>query len=445
MSGAYQVHHVHHVPEVPEAVCLADDQSDLVVGRLETRVARAQANRARDVPLVAFDLGVQFPGRRGILLWFDHHSQCFRSVSAWSASVVPGRSRRDSFNRYGRYSFGSPHRIMSSRVRWPSVRFSGALPSAKAEPLMPAATFLASRLPHRNGLAVAGPGPAAVQPHTFGDPPGLFARDTPTFTAHLVERVHRPFDDIERVDATLAPRRELVGAVRDPAGPVPGHRPDARELFGRQAPVEPFEHQLAVPVADPDDRVRVMVHDHGHELVAFAVTGLVDPDVHSPSGRRPRSGSRSRNARDAHPPAVCQSISMYRDNRAARQVFRQPGDGYVELPGETAARVRPRDGRGDDTVLRVGDAMRRALDLDDDPRKIQATPHLVARRLSVIPGQAPPAAPRAVVPVPYVRTGPDPQTRDAVRAGVQDMRLHDRVLDIKVSEQAIPVFPPGEC
>lgn len=64
MSGAYQVDHVHYVPDVPEAVWLADDQSDLVVGRFDPRVARAQANRVRDVLLVAFDLGVQFPERQ---------------------------------------------------------------------------------------------------------------------------------------------------------------------------------------------------------------------------------------------------------------------------------------------------------------------------------------------------------------------------------------------
>lgn len=62
--GAYQVDHVHHVPDVPEAVCLADDQFDFVVGRLDPRVAHAQADRVRDVLLVAFDLGVQFPGCR---------------------------------------------------------------------------------------------------------------------------------------------------------------------------------------------------------------------------------------------------------------------------------------------------------------------------------------------------------------------------------------------
>lgn len=62
--GAYQVDHVHHVPDVPEAVCLADDQFDLVVGRLDPRVAHAQADCVQDVFLVAFDLGVQFPERR---------------------------------------------------------------------------------------------------------------------------------------------------------------------------------------------------------------------------------------------------------------------------------------------------------------------------------------------------------------------------------------------
>lgn len=62
--GVYQVDHVHRVSDVPEAVCLAGDQFDLVVGRLNPRVARTQADRVRDVLLAAFDLGVQFPGCR---------------------------------------------------------------------------------------------------------------------------------------------------------------------------------------------------------------------------------------------------------------------------------------------------------------------------------------------------------------------------------------------
>lgn len=76
--GTYQVNHVHHVPDVPETVYLADDQSDLVLGRHDPRVARARANRVRDVHLVAFDLGVQF-------------------LERW-----------DSFNRIARHSFGFP-------------------------------------------------------------------------------------------------------------------------------------------------------------------------------------------------------------------------------------------------------------------------------------------------------------------------------------------------
>lgn len=44
---------------------------------------------------------------------------------------------------------------------------------------------------------------------------------------------------MEQVGTTFTPLRGSVGAVRDPAAPVPGHRSDARELFVRQAPVEP--------------------------------------------------------------------------------------------------------------------------------------------------------------------------------------------------------------
>lgn len=43
---------------------------------------------------------------------------------------------------------------------------------------------------------------------------------------------------MEQVGTTLTPLRGSVGAVCDPADPVPGHRSDARELFVRQAPVD---------------------------------------------------------------------------------------------------------------------------------------------------------------------------------------------------------------
>jgi hypothetical protein len=42
----------------------------------------------------------------GILLCLARHSQCFGSISAWSVSIVSGRRRRDSFNRYARYDSG---------------------------------------------------------------------------------------------------------------------------------------------------------------------------------------------------------------------------------------------------------------------------------------------------------------------------------------------------
>lgn len=90
MSEAYQVDHVHRVPDVPEAVCFADGQFDLVVGRLGPRVARARADRAPDVSLVAFDLGVQFPERRDL-------SKPFRFSREVNVETLTPYRKRDGF------------------------------------------------------------------------------------------------------------------------------------------------------------------------------------------------------------------------------------------------------------------------------------------------------------------------------------------------------------
>jgi hypothetical protein len=75
--GAYRVDYVHHVSDVPVALYPADDQFDLVVSRLDPRVVHVPADRVRDVLLVAFDFDVRF------------------------------LERRNPFNRYSRYGFGS--------------------------------------------------------------------------------------------------------------------------------------------------------------------------------------------------------------------------------------------------------------------------------------------------------------------------------------------------
>lgn len=196
--GAYQVDHVHHVSDVPEAVCLAGDQFDLVVGRLNPRVARTQADRVRDVLLAAFDLGVQFPERRDPVVTPP-------TTASVSGPSRPGRRRSFPAGAEGIPSTGTPDTVSglptgSCRAGRAGRRSGspGGLPSAKTEPLIPAATFLASR------TATALPSPARGQPR--------FSR-TPSAILPACSRAAR--------NVPCAPRRAVFRQVTAPTSPLP--------------------------------------------------------------------------------------------------------------------------------------------------------------------------------------------------------------------------------
>ena len=57
---ADQIHHIQHVLDVSEAICLADDQLDLIVSCFNPCVAHPQPDGIQYVIPVTFDLEIQF-------------------------------------------------------------------------------------------------------------------------------------------------------------------------------------------------------------------------------------------------------------------------------------------------------------------------------------------------------------------------------------------------
>ena len=101
----------------------------------------------------------------------------------------------------------------------------------------------------------------------------------PYLTADIIQCLHRPLNDVEGIDTAFAVRSERIDTVRDPSGTVPGHYPDAGELFRCQLAVKLLQHLLAMPLGGPDDCVGIVVDNDSDVLVTLPVTGLVDTDV----------------------------------------------------------------------------------------------------------------------------------------------------------------------
>ena len=81
---------------------------------------------------------------------------------------------------------------------------------------------------------------------------------------------------MEWIDATLTVRRELVDAVCNPAGTITGDDLDAGQLLIAQRPIELLKDGFPVAIRDPDDRVGVVIDNHGDVLMPLAVACLVN-------------------------------------------------------------------------------------------------------------------------------------------------------------------------
>ena len=104
---------------------------------------------------------------------------------------------------------------------------------------------------------------------------------------------------MEWIDAALTVRRELVDAVCNPAGTITGDDLDAGQLLIAQRPIELLKDGFPVAIRDPDDRVGVMIDNHGDVLMPLAVACLVNSYA-----------ARSCRLLEMQFPTVCQSMRM---------------------------------------------------------------------------------------------------------------------------------------
>ena len=179
---------------------------------------------------------------------------------------------------------------------------------------------------------------------------------------------------MEPVQYAFGVRAALGDARVDPAGPVAGDDLDGGALFGRQRLEEQAEHVPAVPVARPDDPMPLVVDDHGQIRVALPVAGPVHADRRQAVERRGHrrldafgdpTGDVSRG-----PPRDMKETA---DGLLARDAH-QPRALRLEIPGEPAARPRPRHGGDHDAAPRAVHARHRGDQFDPPAAEVLVTP-----------------------------------------------------------------------
>ena len=233
-------------------------------------------------------------------------------------------------------------------------------------------------------------------------------RTSPCVQPNGIDSIVRPFDDMERVHATVSVRAVRLHAFGDPFRAVSGHDPDGRALFFGQLGEEQLQHLLAVAVMGPDDGVRVMVDDHRDVRMALAVAGLVDADVGKPV--QPPLRVRLQIVPDElhkAPDRLPVNLQPFRDLLLAESALEHPRRGIGEVGREACARPGPWNGGGEDAVLGAADPGDRCDEIYGRGPEVHAAPGAPVAGM-VVDG-AFPAACRTSPAIPPVRTDTHPQ------------------------------------
>ena len=82
---------------------------------------------------------------------------------------------------------------------------------------------------------------------------GLLVKFTPNAGAYIVQGLHRPFDNVKGVDASMAVRQHCLNPIVDPASAIPCNHFNAFSLLLRQFIQELHEDGFAVSLMGPDD------------------------------------------------------------------------------------------------------------------------------------------------------------------------------------------------
>jgi hypothetical protein len=91
-----------------------------------------------------------------------------------------------------------------------------------------------------------------------------------------------------------------------------------------------------------------------------------------------------------------------------RQVDGEPSDSQVEVLREAASGISPGNVRNEDAMFRAQDTVRAVLDLDQRSAPVERTPDAGQTCLDII-GFAPLMAEGAIILMPLVRAGMDPE------------------------------------
>jgi hypothetical protein len=241
--------------------------------------------------------------------------------------------------------------------------------------------------------------------------------------ADLVQRIGRPADDMEGVQAQHCPgaaRRDRVG---DPGGGVGADQAELGRAVLAERVEEAVQRGLVMAGRGPDQPAGVVVDHHRQVAVPLAVGDLVDADapqagqaVHALVGLLRDAGDDPADGAPGHPQQL--------GDRHPGGVDRQPRRGVLERAGEAGTVACPGHGRHDHAVVAAAHPGRVGLQQRLHGPKVQCSP--APSTLALVKTGAAPAADPTTPPAPSCRSH---RNHDRVHLLIEADRFHDGVLD----------------
>lgn len=369
----------NHGVDVAKTVGDPEQQLDLVVRRLDSGIAQSVAHRIEDVFPVPSDLASELDERRDtaslrpteppVQLLFserrvrqleDEAKLLLHRVASHELGIL-GLDERQPFLLLRREILG----ILAERV----FRLLDLLDILLRLP----DPFLCIPVVRRSALLALA---HHLRESRAGTAPGV--------DAHRIERLVRPFDDVERIDAAPGVRAEVLRRVGNPPRAVAGDEEDRRALLFRQLAEEHLDDLLAVALVRPYDGVRVVVDDNRDVAVPLAITGLVDADPHEAVESFLHVGFELvPDEVDEMSDRLPVDPQVLGDLLLAEPALDHPGRREREVRREARSRLGPWNGCGHHPVLRTGYARDLGADPHGDGAEVHAAPERLAAGIVV--------------------------------------------------------------